>query len=426
MENSWSTRFDGVSRDAGCLFLTRGLRMFAYGLLSVVLALFLEQAGFSSWQIGWVLSGALAGDIVVSLWFATRADRLGRRRLLVASALLMAAAGGVFAVSRNFAVLLAAATIGVISPSDKEVGPFLSIEQASLAQIVPAARRTAVFAWYHLVGGLLAALGLLCGGALVEFAQARTQSPVDAYVPVLVIYAAVGLIMAALFTRLSPAVEPAAGGASQPRREGAQADWHGLHRSKRIVALLSALFTLDAFAGGFILQSLVAYWLHRRFAVEPESLGEIFAVASLLAGLSALAAGRLAQRFGLVNTMVFTHLPSNVLLLLIPLATDVRWAVGLWLARCLISEMDVPTRQALTMHLVAPDERSAAAGITAVARSVGRSASALPAAWLVGSATFSGLPFLLAGGLKIVYDLLLWGAMRREEQGRGRDAETKI
>jgi predicted MFS family arabinose efflux permease len=226
------------------------------------------------------------------------------------------------------------------------------------------------------------------------------------YRPVLWVYAGLGVILIVGFARLSPAIEAHAGAASPPRIKTVL----GLHESRRVVWKLSWLFALDAFGGGFVIQSLIAYWFHVRFQLDPALLGTVFLFANLLAGISALAAGWLARRIGLVNTMVFTHLPSNVLLILVPLMPDAFWAVALLLMRFSISQMDVPTRQAYTMAVVRPDERSAAAGVTAVARSVGASVSPMLGTLLLGSAGLLSAPFYLAGGLKIVYDLLLYRA----------------
>jgi MFS family permease len=230
---------------------------------------------------------------------------------------------------------------------------------------------------------------------------------------VLVAYAAVGVALACGFAHLSPAVEVHADAESRPPTRTLL----GLHESRRTVLRLSLLFALDAFGGGFVVQSVVAYWFHLRFGLDPAMLGTVFLLANLLAGVSALAAGWLARRVGLVNTMVFTHLPSNVLLILVPLMPDVYWAVGALLLRFAISQMDVPARQAYTMAVVRPDERSAAAGVTGVARSVGASVSPMLATVLVGTAGWMSVPFFLAGGLKIVYDVLLYRAFSGSQSG---------
>jgi MFS family permease len=377
--------------DQAVLFAARALRMAGYGALSVVLVLYLAAIGRSDVEIGALLTLTLLGDVVISLWLTTGADRFGRRRTLVLGGLLMAGAGVAFALTSSFPILVIAATIGVISPSGNEVGPFLAVEQAALSEELPETRRTRVFGWYNLVGSLATAIGVLGGGVLASLLLGSGRPADDAYRAVIVVYAALGLGLAVLFLRLSPAVEtrPIA---PRPGR-------FGLHRSRGTVARLAALFSLDAFAGGFVMQSLLAYWFHLRFGVDPAGLGVIFLGANLLAAVSALAAARLAERIGLVETMVATHLPSNVLLILVPFMPTLPLAVGVLLARFAISQMDVPTRQALTVGLVDPDERSAAAGIAGVARSVGASFAPVLAAPLIATPGLSAVPFLVAGGL---------------------------
>jgi MFS family permease len=397
-----------LSRDGWLLFTTRFVRLFSYGLISLVLALYLAELGFSASKIGALISLTLVGDIVVSLAITTQADRIGRRRMLILGAALVAIGGVLFAASDSFPVLLLAAMVAVISPTGGEVGPFLPIEQAALAEIVPSARRMDVFAWYNLVGSVATALGAFVGGMLVQIAQLIGLAGASSYMPVLICYAVLGGILAVLFLSLSTAVEP-----TRATSESATAPPLapiGLHRSHRVVFRLSALFAVDAFGGGFIMQSILAYWLNKRFGIDPAALGAVFLGANLLAGVSALAAGRLARRIGLLNTMVFTHLPSNVLLMLVPLMPTAELAICVLLLRFSISQMDVPTRQAYTMAVVAPDERAAASGVTTVARSVGAAISPAIATRLVAYPALMSLPFFLAGGIKIFYDLILWRA----------------
>ncbi len=398
-----------LDRDGQLLFVTRAARMFSYGFLSVVLVLYLAGLGFSERRIGLLLTLTLVGDVLVSLWITLHADRLGRKRMLILGAALMVAAGVPFALSGDFTVLVLAATIGVISPSGNEVGPFLAIEQAALSEVLPEERRTGVFAWYHLTGAFATALGALAGGWTAQVLQSSGMTPVASYRVLVFAYAAAGLVLAILFTRMTQAVEAPISSAPVGR-------W-GLHGSKRVVLRLSALFSLDAFAGGFVIQSLVAYWFHRRFGVEPGVLGSIFFAANVLAGLSALYAVRLARRIGLIRTMVITHIPSNVLLILVPLMPNLPLAIGVLLLRFSISQMDVPTRQAYTMAVVAPDERSAAAGVTGIARTTGAAISPVLAGPMLAVPAFSGLPFFLAGGLKLLYDLLLYRNFKSSEAG---------
>ncbi len=409
--------------DAIRLFAGRTLRMVAYGGLAVVLVVYLDRIGLDAATIGVLLTLTLLGDTAISLWLTTNADRVGRRRVLVVGSLLMAGAALVFAATDLAPLLLVAATIGVMSPSGKEVGPFLAVEQASLTRLVPDARRTSVFAWYNLVGSVAVAIGALLAGLAVQQLLALGVTDVDAERAVVVGYGAVGLLMALVFLGLSDGIE-----VPHPERTSV-ATRLGLHRSRRVVFQLSGLFALDAFAGGFVMDSLVAFWLVQRFGLEPALIGAVFFAANLLAAVSALAAVWIARRIGLIRTMVYTHLPSNVLLILVPLMPVAPLAVLMLLARASISQMDVPTRQSYTMAVVAPDERSAAAGVTGIARTTGQAAAPLVAAPLIASAGLAGLPFVIAGSLKIVYDLSLWALFRArpapEEvagEGRGRSA----
>ncbi len=392
--------------DITFLFITRFIRMFAYGFVSVLLVLYLSRIGISNTQIGLLLSLTLLGDIGISLLLTTTADRLGRRMTLVIGAVLMLLAGLVFGATTHYFVLLVAATIGVISPSGNEVGPFLSVEQASLTHVIADHTRTKVFAWYNLTGSVATALGALASGGFTQAMQSYGIQVMESYRFIIWIYAASGVALAFLFTRLSGAVE-VANSPDTARTEGVRAFW-GLHRSTHVVVRLSALFSLDSFAGGLVMQSIVAYWFHVRWGLQPATLGSIFFGANLLAAVSSLAAARIAAKIGLVRTMVFTHLPSNVLLILVPLMPNVGLAITVLLLRFSISQMDVPTRQSYIMAIVEPDERSAAGGVTGVARSVGASISPSLATLLVASPALLAGPFLISGLLKIIYDILLY------------------
>jgi MFS family permease len=396
-------------RDIGLLFATRVLRMFGYGFLAVVLVLYLSAIGLSGGEVGLLLGLTLLGDAGVSLWLTTHADRIGRRRVLVAGAALMLLAGVAFTATSLLPVLLVAATLGVISPSGNEVGPFLAVEQASLSQLIPDKGRTQLFAWYQLAGSFATAAGTLAGGGIAQWAINGGSQPADAYRLVIIGYSVIGIALGALFLLVSPRVEVP----PERVRDESVSTRLGLHKSRGVVLRLSLLFALDAFAGGFAIQSFIAYWFHGRFGVDPGALGAVLAGANILAGLSALAAGRLAARFGLVNTMVFTHLPSNVLLALVPFMPTLPLAILVLFARFAISQMDVPTRQSYTMAIVAPDERSAAAGVTGIARSLGVAAAPLIAGPLFATAALASAPFVISGGLKIVYDLLLYRSFRR-------------
>jgi MFS family permease len=398
------------SADVRLLFTTRMVRLFAYGCVSLILVLYLAEVGLNEFEIGLLLTMTLLGDTVLSLLITTSADRVGRKWMLIAGAGLMVLGGAVFAATDNFWLLLLAATIGVISPSGNEVGPFLAIEQAALAEVVTAQKRTLTFAWYALAGSLATAAGALLCGLVVESLQAHEVLPRDSYRFVLLAYAAAGLLLAGLVTRLSRAAEaaPAAPAATSLPRAVL-----GLHRSRGVVLKLAALFALDAFAGGFVLQSVMVYWFQLRFGADPATLGAIFFGANVLAGFSALGAAAIARRFGLINTMVFTHVPSNLLLILVPFMPTLPLAVALLLMRFAISQMDVPARQSYTAAVVSPDERSAAAGVTGVARTTGSALSPTLAGLFLGVPALIGAPFVLAGVLKLIYDGLLYRLFRK-------------
>jgi MFS family permease len=397
-----------LTPDGRLLFATRMVRLFAYGFLAVILGLYLAQIGMDDTQIGFLLSVTLLGDAAISFPITIIADRLGRRRMLFIGALLMVFAGIVFALTSHILVLTLAAIVGTISPNGNEVGPFLAIEQAALPQTTTNEQRTQVFAWYSLLGSVATGLGSFFGGALAQGLQNAGQTPLDSYRAVIVGYGLIGIVLTILFLFLSPAVEAPPGEDASKRP-----NIFGLNRSRGIVYRLSLLFMIDAFAGGLVVQSLVALWFNRRFGVDPAVIGSIYLGANLFAGLSALAAARVAARYGLINTMVFTHMPSNVLLILVPLMPTLPLAVIVLLARFSISQMDVPTRQSYTVAVVDPAERSAANAVTNIART---GASALSpgvtgALFQLGGVWLS-VPFFLAGGLKLVYDVLLYRSFK--------------
>ena len=395
-------------REVSLLFSARSVRLFAYGALSVVLALYLAEAGLSEKEIGLLFTLTLAGDAGISLWITTTADRIGRKRMLILGAWLMVLAGTVFSLTGNITLLMIAAIVGVISPSGNEIGPFLSLEQAALSQILPPQERTRAFAWYNVAGSFATASGALAGGFISRYLQHRGLSELASYKAVILGYAACGIILFLLFLFLSSVVEAAATVPAAKRVLG-------LHKSRGVVMKLSGLFALDAFAGGFVIQSMVAYWFHIKFNADAGLLGSIFFGANILAGVSALLAVNIANRIGLINTMVFTHIPSNVLLCLVPLMPDLGWAIAVLLLRFSISQMDVPTRQSYTMAVVAPDERAAASGITGIARSVGASISPALSGVFLAYPFLLSAPFLVAGGLKIAYDLLLYRSFSKAD-----------
>ena len=387
-----------LTRDGWLLFATCGVRSFAYGFLSVILGLYLDAIGLSPASIGWIFTAALAGSAAMTMLISSVADRFGRKALLIVGAALMALAGWVFAVSNDPILLTLAATLGTISPSGKDVGPFLSIEQAILPQTTSDQHRTAVFSAYNLVGSFASAIGTLAVGLPELFSLTATSG----YRVLIWSYIGSAILLAILFALFSPGIEA---------KRISQSGKSGVQKSRPVVAKLAGLFALDAFAGGFIVQSIVAYWFYLRFKTDLSTLGGIFFGTNLLAAVSFLAAPAIARRFGLLNTMVFTHLPSNFLILFVPLMPSLELAVAVLLIRHLLSQMDVPTRQSYTMAVVDADERAASAGILSVARNAGAALAPLFTGAILAKPAW-GLPFLLAGGLKVVYDLWIFAVFR--------------
>jgi MFS family permease len=383
------------------------VRTFSFGWLSLALALYLAARGLSPAAIGAVFTATLIEDALLTTLLSAFAIRLGRRRVLIAAALAMAAGGAVLATAGSRAVLIVAAVLATVSLSGQDAGPFSPLEQSLLPGTVPAAGRTRLFAWYNVFGYVPAGLGALAAGGWLAAASRLGLSEAAAYEGVLWGHVAGALLLALLYTRL-----PAALDARGPGRDAANSAWLGLHRSRAAVLQLSALQALDSFGGGFVVQSLLVYWFHLRFGASPETLAPVFFGTNMLSALSFPLAARVADRVGLLNTMVFTHLPSNVLLVLVPLAPTLPTAAALLLARHLLAQMDVPTRQAYAMALVAPDERAAAAGFTASARALAQAVAPVLTGFALARAA-TGLPFFLAGGLKIVYDLALYFRFRR-------------
>jgi MFS family permease len=400
--------FESLSPEGRLLFAARAVRSFAFGWLSVVLALFLARRGLSSAQIGFVFTATMVEDALLTMLLSSFAARVGPARIMAWTAPLLTVGGVLLAIAEDPRVLILGAVLGTLSPNGLEAGPFSPMEQAILPDTVPLSLRNRAFAWYNVFAFLPAALGSLAAGIWLEAARLMGLDDFAAYRRMLWAYAAAGVLLALLYARLSRSRR---NGGVALRAEGPIARG-GLHRSRRVVFELSALQGLDALAGGFIIQGLLAYWFHLRFGVGAEALGPLFFGTSLLSALSFLAASRVADRIGLLNTMVFTHLPSNVLLLAVPFMPTFPSAAALLLARHVLSQMDVPARQAYTVALVAPEERPAAAGFTSSVRALAQSvAPALSGSAMVTAAT--GLPFFLAGGLKIVYDLSLYARFRK-------------
>ncbi len=389
-----------MSTDIRRLLVARGLRAFGDGFVSLLLPLYLIKLGLSPLQVGVIATGTLLGSGVLTLLVGMHAYRLRFRTLLLAATALMFATGVGFASFTTFWPLLVIALVGTLNPSAGDVSVFLPLEQALLARLAPDRQRTAVFARYSLVGALVGAVGALFAGFSDVLAGAIHVDPAATMQAMFLLYALLGLASGLVYRGLPAALETETGTPAAPLRE-----------SKRIVYTLAALFSLDAFGGGFIVQSMLAFWLFERFELSLAVAGTIFFWTGVFSAFSYLVAVRIAHRIGLVNTMVFTHLPSSVLLIIVPFVPDLGWVIALLLVRSALSQMDVPTRSSYVMAIVSPGERAAAASVTSVPRSLASSISPLIAGYLLGVSSF-GWSLVIAGGVKIVYDLLLLATFR--------------
>ncbi|MFI4888716.1 MAG: MFS transporter [Burkholderiales bacterium] len=389
------------------LLLARGLRAFADGFVSLLLPVYLLELGLTPFDVGIIATGTLLGSGALTLLVGYQAWRFQFRTLLLAAAVLMTATGLSFALVANFWPLLVIAIVGTLNPSSGDVSVFLPLEHAMLAKLAPDRQRTAWFARYSLVGALLGAAGALLAAAPQLVARFWHVPMLAALQVMFVLYALLGVASALVYRRL-----PAAPVARE--REAAPAP---LREGKRVVYTLAALFSLDALGGGFIVQSMLALWLFERFQLSTITAAAIFFWTGVFSALSYLVAVKIAGRIGLVYTMVFTHLPSNLLLILVAFAPDLATSVALLLLRSALSQMDVPTRSSFVMAVVPPAERPAAASVTSVPRSLAAASSPLVAGYLLGVSTF-GWPLVIAGALKIVYDLLFLALFRRHAPAR--------
>ncbi len=364
-----------------------------------MLASYLHGRGYTPFEISAIVTGTLLGSALLTLLVGLAGHRIGRRRLLFASAALMLATGLGFALATNFWMLLVVAVVGTMNPTAGDVSVFLPTEQSLLSEGTDARDRTSLFARYNLGGLFAAALGSLGVGIPVALARAAGWPLVEVQRASFLIYAIIAALLAVVYAGTQPDGDAATG--SEPPRPAAP-----LRESRGIVLRLSALFSLDAFGGGFVVQTLITLWLFERFDMSVATAGAIFFVSGLLAALSQLASPWLASRIGLINTMVYTHLPANAFLILAALMPTAPLAIAFLLARMLLSAMDVPARQSYTMAVVPPEERAAAASMTNVPRSLASAFAPLAAGYML---TFgaSGGPLIVGGAIKIVYDLLL-------------------
>lgn len=392
-----------LTRDGKLLLAARIMRTFGYGFLSVIIAIYLRLLGFDNIQIGLLLGSALVNSVIFTLFASFYADRIGRRRLLIIYASLMSVSGLIFTITDNYFLLILAAFIGTMNVTGSETGAFLTIEQATLPQTIRNKQMmNTAFALYNMVGTFSMSVGILLSGlpSLLQ-EQFYGLSQIESIKGLFILYTLLGLFVIIIYIMLSRDIEV--------KQEAKRTIKQTLSpRSKQIVAKLSTLFAVDSFAGGFVIQSVISLWFFTRFGADLAALSYIFSAANVITALSYIAAAKIADRIGLVNTMVFTHLPSNILLILVAFAPSLQLAVILYLIRMTMSQMDVPTRQSYIVAIVSEDERTAASGLTNVSRNIAQTISPSLFGYIFQSSLSLAAPFVLGGVIKIIYDLALY------------------
>jgi MFS family permease len=394
-------RLQWLSRDGKLLLTARLLRTFAYGFLSIVLAIYLKLLGVDDILIGLLLASTLINSVIFTLIASFYADRLGRKRSLIIYAALMSVSGLIFLFTENYVAMIIAALIGTINVTGSETGAFLTIEQAILPQTVKdIQKRNTIFALYNMVGTFAMSAGILLSG-VPNLLQQHGLDQISSIKPLFAFYSIIGIAVTITYFLLTREIEPK----NTIKRSLTKTL---SPKSKNIVGKLSGLFAIDSFAGGFVIQSVLSLWFFTKFGADLVTLSYIFSVAGILTAFSFIAAARIADRIGLINTMVFTHIPSNILLILVGFAPSLPLAIGLYLARNALSQMDIPTRQSYIVSIVNDDERTAAAGITNVSRNVAQAISPSLTGYILYSLPSLAAPFVLGGVLKIIYDISLY------------------
>ncbi|MGB8934100.1 MAG: MFS transporter [Candidatus Nitrosopolaris sp.] len=419
--------FRWISKDGKLLLIARILRTFAYGFLSIIISIYLKLIGFDGFLIGLILTSTLINSVIFTLVASFYADRIGRRKMLGIYAILMAISGIIFFITSNYIALIAACLIGTINVTGTETGAFLSIEQAMLPQTVKyAKKRNTLFAFYNMVGTFAMSAGVLVSGLPGIIQHQFGLSEIGSIRPLFLLYGILGVAVLSTYLLLSKKVELTEK-EDEEAKEQVQVQAKDLESdekkkptrskpltqtlsptSKRIVGKLSGLFAIDSFGGGFVIQSIVSLWFFTKFGADLTLLSYIFSIAGVLTAFSFLASAKIADRIGLINTMVFTHIPSNILLILVAFSPTLPIAVALYLARMALSQMDVPTRQSFIVAVVKEDERTAAAGITNISRNISQAISPSIAGSILQSVSLLSAPFLLGGLLKIIYDIALY------------------
>ena len=385
MDSKIISPFKWLSKDGKLLLAARILRTFAYGFLSVILAIYLKLAGFNDLYIGIILSATLINSVVFTLIASFYADRLGRRKLLIVYSALMVVSGFVFFVTSNYMALIISAFIGTINVTGTETGAFLTIEQAMLPQTIDdPKKRNTVYALYNMAGTFAMSAGILLSGLPQILAQQYSFNQIESIKPLFALYSLIGIGVIGIYFLISNRIELSANNTNTSTSFKQTLS----PRSKEIVSKLSGLFAIDSFAGGFVIQSIVSFWFFTKFGVELTTLSFILSIAGILTAFSFLVAAKLADKIGLINTMVFTHIPSNILLILVAFAPTLPLAIALYLVRMALSQMDVPTRQSYIVAVVKENERTAAAGITNISRNIAQSVSPSLAGYILQSLIF--------------------------------------
>ena len=415
-----SFRLNWLSTDGKLILLARTIRTFAYGFLSIVLSIYLKLSGFNDVLIGLILTFTLINSVIFTLLATIYADKIGRKKILIVYAGLMSISGIIFFVSNNYILLIISALIGTINVTGSETGSFLSLEQAILPQTIKEIKkRNTLFGIYNMVGTFAMSAGVLLSGLPNVIQYYYQLNNVQSIKPLFLIYAILGFVVLLIYLNLSSKIEierlyhhkddeKRQKKTTTIKNETKSTAKTLSPKSKEIITKLSALFAIDSFAGGFVIQSIVSLWFFTKFNVDLTILSYIFSIAGVLTAFSFIISTKIADRIGLINTMVFTHIPSNILIILVAFAPSFHLAIVLYLARMGLSQMDVPARQSYIVAVVNEDERTAAAGITNISRNVAQAVSPSIAGYILQSVSFLAAPFLLGGLLKIVYDVLLY------------------
>ena len=400
--------FSWLSRDGKLLLAAKIVRTFAYGFLSVILAIYLKLIGFDDVLIGLVLTVTLVNSVIFTLIASFYADRIGRRRILVIYAALMSISGAIFVTTENHVMLIIAAFIGTINVTGSEAGAFLTIEQSILPQTVKnIKKRNIIFAIYNMVGTFAMSAGVLLSGlpTIIQQQFGEILNQIDSIRPLFILYSLLGIVVIGIYLLLSNRIE-VEGKIARPLTQTLSP------MSKNIVGKLSGLFAIDSFAGGFVIQSIVSFWFFTKFGADLTTLSYIFSVAGILTAFSFIVAAKIADKVGLINTMVFTHIPSNILIILVAVAPSLSVAIAFYLIRMALSQMDVPTRQSYIVAVVNKEERTAAAGITNISRNISQAISPSLTGIIINTFTLS-TPFIIGGLLKIAYDIALYVNFRK-------------